>query len=114
MPRIRTVTLDSLSFKIAPLSYDEAEQYIKDGREMLDRDPKPTDEEWARRTLESVVNTLNKASANGNGSGHAWDVKRLTSELDMVTIQWLYREFMEMSGLRKPDMGEVPATSTGN
>lgn len=111
MPRVREITLDSLILKIAPLSYDEAEEYIKEGREMLNREPKPTDEEWAKRTLESVVKALNKAAGTANGNP-AWDIKRLTSELDMVTIRELYDEFMRMSGLQTAARGEAPATST--
>ncbi len=117
MPRVREIKLDSLSLKIAPLSWDEAEEYIKEGREMLQRDPKPSDEEWGRRTLDSVVKALNKGAAMANGNGNApWDAKKLTSELDIVTIQQLYEEIMKMSGLltvpRTQASGEAPATST--
>ena len=117
MPRIREIKLDSLSLKIAPLSWDEAEEYIKEGREMLHRDPRPSDEEWGRRTLDSVVKALNKGAASANGNGSApWDAKKLTSELDIVTIQQLYEEIMKMSGLltvpRTQASGEAPATST--
>ena len=113
MPRVRDVTLDGLTMKISPLTYDEVEEYIKSGKAMLAKDPKPTDEEWAMRSLNSVCIALNKASGNGN----TWDPKKLTGEVDMVMINKLYAEFMEMSGLttavRSPGTtGEVPATST--
>ena len=112
MPRIRTVSMDGMELKISPLSYDEAESYIKEGREMLERQgqEKPGNEEWAKRTLDSVVRALNKA-ANGN-EANRWDIRRLTSELDMIMINRLYQEFMEMSGLRTAPKGEDSATST--
>src|SRR6266849_4653290 len=103
--RIREVTMDGESKKIAPLSYDEAEAYIKQGQEMLKRDPLPSQEEWAARTLESVCLALNKAEGNTNGNAK-WDLPRLTKELDMVYIQRLFNEFMEMSGLRTLPKGE--------
>jgi len=115
MPRVREVPMDGVVLKISPLSYDEAEVYIKEGRDMLSREPKPTDEEWAARTLKSVVNALNKAagkeewSLNGDESK-----KKLTKELDMVYINKLYQEWLEMSGLvpKAVPQGGAPATST--
>jgi hypothetical protein len=116
MPRIREIELDGLVLKISPLSYDEAEQYINEGQDMLKRDPKPTEEDWAQRTLTSVVNALNKAAPMPNGEGDPpWNVKKLTTELDMVMINHLYKEFMVMSGLLTvpagKSAGEAPATS---
>jgi len=102
--------MDGMALKISPLSYDEAEVYIKDGQEMLKRDPTPSPEEWAMRTLESVCLALNKADGNTNGNAK-WNPKLLTKELDMVYIQHLFNEFMEMSGLRTLPKGEAPATS---
>jgi len=99
MPRVREITLDNLKFKIAPFSFDEAEQYIKESKEMLAREPKATTEEWSARTLNSVVLALNKAAALGGNGTAQWDAKKLTAEYDMLTIQELYEEFMRMSGL---------------
>lgn len=115
--RIREVTMDGFSIKISPLSWDEAEKYIEEGRALLNRDPKPTTEDWAKRTLDSVCFTLNKAAGTleGNKNGtKQWDLKRVTSELDMVFIQHIYQEFMKMSGLRvEATKGEAQATSSG-
>jgi hypothetical protein len=114
MPRIRELTLDSLKVKIAPLSWDEAEAYIKEGKEMLDRDPKVSAEDWAKRTLETVAQSMNRAAGSGNGTAE-WNVKKLTAELDMVSIQEIYAEILKMSGLlpvRAEIPGEVSATST--
>jgi hypothetical protein len=116
MPRVREITLDNLKLKISPLTWDEAETYIKEGQAMLARDPKPTNEEWAKRTLESVVLALNKgaaAAANGNGNaGDPWTVEKLKKEFDMISIQQLYDEFMKMSALKAATPGEAQATST--
>jgi hypothetical protein len=116
MPRIRELTFDNLKVKIAPLSYDEAEAYILEGKEMLARDPKPSLEEWAKRTLDAVVLALNRAAAATNSNGNnavLWDVKKVTTEFDMVTVQQIYEEFMKMSGLLRVNVpaGEAPATS---
>ncbi len=111
--RVREVTMDGMTLKISPLSYDEAEAYIKQGQEMVKRDPAPSQEDWALRTLESVCLALNKAEGNTNGNAK-WDPARLTKELDMVYIQYLFNEFMGMSGLRTLPKGEAPATSTSS
>ena len=111
--RIRAVTMDGETVMIAPLSWDEADDYIKQGQEMLKRDPPATQNDWAMRTLESVCFTLNKAAAkNGNGNGNAakWDPKKLASEMDMLMIQHIYSEFMKISGLKTATMGEAQAT----
>jgi hypothetical protein len=112
MPRIRTIEMDGVIVKISPLSFDEAEAYIKEGKAMVEKkDPKTSDDEWAARTLESVVRTMNKAQ---NGSGEAWTVKKVREEFDMVLINRIYREFMDLSGLlpAPSSTGEATATST--
>jgi hypothetical protein len=116
--RIREVTMDGFTVRIAPLSWDEAEKYIADGRALLNRDPKPTTEDWAQRTLESVCFTLNKAAGTLNGDKNGskqWDIKKATSELDMIFIQHIYQEFMRMSGLKvdATARGEAQAASSG-
>ena len=109
MPRVREIKLDSLVVRIAPLSYDEAEKYITEGKEMLDR--KASTEEWTKRMLASVVLSLNKATPALNMT-----TEKLVAEYDMLTLQEIYMEFMKMSGLRTgvPVPGEAPATSTSN
>ncbi|MFI4922969.1 MAG: hypothetical protein ACHP6J_04570 [Burkholderiales bacterium] len=112
MPRVREIKLDNLSFKIAPLSWDEAEAYIKEGKEMLSRVPVPQMEEWTTRTLQTVANALNRGSGATNGNG--WNADKLKAELDMVTIQELHTECMKMTGLftvSGTQAGEAPATS---
>lgn len=114
MPRVRAVTMDGLSLKISPLTYDEVDVYISEGKAMLEKVPPATQEEWAMRTINTVVTALNKA-VNGSGEKQ-WDAKRLTSELDMVMINKIYEDFMDMSGLRtgprEKATGEALATST--
>lgn len=115
--RIRVVAMDGEAVRIAPLSWDEAEAYIQEGKVLLERDPKPTTEDWAKRTLDSVCFTLNKAAGTLHGDVNgtkAWDVKKLTSELDMIFIQRIYQDFMSMSGLKTESTtkGEASATST--
>ena len=113
--RIREVTLDGESHKIAPMTYDEAEAFINEGKEMLARNPKPTDEDWAKRTLNSVLSALNRAAGT-----EVWNLtgddgkKKLTKELDMGMINHLHREYLIMSGILLPGAkaGEGPATST--
>jgi transcriptional accessory protein Tex/SPT6 len=127
MPRIRVVEMDGVSVKISPLTYDEAEQYINEGKALFEKQialDKNTDklepeqlqkaieemqERWANRTLETVVRALNKA-----GAEPSWDVKKLRGEFDMEFIKRVYREFMDMSGMlaTSSTSGGVPATST--
>jgi hypothetical protein len=114
MPRVREVTLDGLTLRISPLSYDEAEEYIKEGVEMIRRDPKPTQEEWAKRTLNSVVLALNKAAGKEEWTLNGEEgKKKLTKELDIGMINRLYEEFVELSSLSVvKQKGEALATST--
>jgi len=115
MPRVREIVMDGLSVKIAPLSYDEAEMYIKEGRELLAAEPPTPDDQWAKRTLISVVGALNKAAGKEEWTldGDATK-KKLTKEFDMVFIRRLYDEWLQMSGLVPASgaKGEAPATST--
>jgi hypothetical protein len=117
MPRVREVTMDGVTMKISPLSWDETKQYVEEGQALLNRDPKPTQDDWTMRTIESVCLTLNKAAGYkpGNGNGEPpWNPKRLTAELDMPFVLHLYSEFMKISGLKVNDPGEAPATSTSS
>lgn len=112
MRRIRTIKLDNLEFKVAPMSYDETEEYLRENLAMVER--KATEDEKAARTLDTVVKALNLA-ANGN-EADKWDRAKLTKELDTVTIIELHSKYLEMCSLRILKPGEVPAapTSTSN
>ena len=111
MPRIREITLDNLKIKIAPLSWDEAEAYIKEGKAMLEQQPPPTLEDWAKRTLTTVIQSMNKANPTLE-----IDIKKLSSEFDMVTVNEIFNEIMTMSGLmsKGKTSGEAQATSTSS
>jgi hypothetical protein len=114
MPRVRVITLDNLQERISPFTYDETEEYIKTGQEMIKREPPPDMKEWESRTLETVCFTLNKAKANGAvlQEEEKWTPAKLRKEYDMGFINFIYTEFMKMSGLRAPEPGENQATST--
>jgi hypothetical protein len=99
--------MDGVMLRISPLSYDEAQVYIEESIKLVQQDPKPTRQEWEFRTLDAVVLALNKAL---NGQGQQWDRARLTKELDIQMITYLYDQFVEMSALRPVPMGEVAAT----
>lgn len=109
MPRIREVTMDGITVKISPFSYDETEKYVLEGKEMLARQPAPPTEEWTTRSLKSVAFALNKADGK-----ETWTVEKVRQEYDMVLINFIYEEFMKMSGLMSvtPPQGEALATST--
>lgn len=109
MPRVRELTFDTLKVKISPLSWDEAEKYIAEGKEMLEREPKVSIDDWADRTVQSVALAMNKGAGTTD-----WTPVKVKTEMDMVTIQEIYNEFMKMSGLmaRTATPGEVQATST--
>jgi hypothetical protein len=116
MPRVRPVTMDGLTLNISPLTFDEFDEYLKENRRMLDQDPKPTDEEWSKRTLVTIIRSLNRAAGRDE-----WDLegaegkKKLTSELDIPFINKLHEEFLEISGLKVPKdgkAGESQATPT--
>jgi hypothetical protein len=115
--RIRTITLDNLQFKVAPLTYDETEEFIRQAKENAAKQPpaseveerKKWDEEQAARVLDTVVNALNLA-ANGDEKSK-WDRKRLTGEVDMQTIIDLHGEYLRICGLRVPKLGEETAAA---
>jgi len=101
MPRIRPITMDNLTVNIAPLSYDETENYVNEGRAMLQKkDPETTPEEWAQRTLKTVCFTLNKAAGVLGDKEKELTPTKLTQEYDMVFINFIYEEFLKMSGLQ--------------
>ena len=110
MPRVREIAMDGLALKISPFTWDQVETYLKEGQELAAKEPKATLEEWTARTLNTVVIGLNNA-VNGSG-GEKWTQKKLTSELDRVTILKLHKEFIELSGLEIPKQGEDTAAST--
>jgi len=114
MPRIRKIVLDGLELEIAPMSLDELDTYLKQGRELRDKQPPPTEEEWANRTWNTVCMALNKAqSAKGTlNNGNSWTISKLRAELDLPTVNAIHRVFLEMSGLELPKQGEGPATPT--
>jgi len=110
MPRIRSVTMDGCTLNISPLSFDQAEEFIKESKEMVGREPAPGNEEWAARTFRYVCLSLNKAIGK-----EEWTPEKLTKELDMVFIQKLFTDFMEMSGFpSKPGEDQATANSTLN
>lgn len=106
MRRIRTITLDNLQFKMAPFTYDETDEYLRENRELATKEPPQTDEEKAARVLDTVIRGLNFAV---NGDGAQWDRKRLTGELDSQTIMDLHAEFLRICGLTVKRPGEAEA-----
>jgi len=108
--RVREVTMDGFSLRISPFTYDEADVFLKQGRELVERDPKPTDEDWVKRTLDTVCVALNKPT--GATNGNSWTPERLRKELDGPFINYLFSQMMEISGMRVPKAGEAQATST--
>lgn len=113
MPRTRQFTMDGCTVTIAALSYDKTMEHFKTGKAMAAADPKPTEEEWANRTVEIVVWSLNRGQANNNGT--TWTVEKVRDEFDMLFIRKLHEEIMELTTGVKPqaETGEVLATSTG-
>jgi hypothetical protein len=107
--RIRTIELDGLSFKISPMTMDDVETYLAEGKKLVDADPKTDDAAWAKRTLRTVAAALNSQENDGK-----WEEKRVASELDMPTVRFVYAEYMKVSGLVAPEPGEARATSTSS
>jgi hypothetical protein len=109
--RIRDITMDGFTVKIAPFSFDAAEEYLKTNRELKAKNPPPTEADWTERVLQTVCASLNKAAGNTNGNA-PWDVKRVRAELDMVFVFYLHDEILRMSGIKLAQPGEALATST--
>lgn len=107
--RVRTIELDGLFFKVSPMTMNDVEEYLVEGRKLLDADPKTDEPTWAKRTLTTVAAALNSNKTDNDGE---WDEKRVASELDMPTVRFVYAEYMKMSGLVAPEPGEARATST--
>lgn len=103
MPRVRTIEMDGFTCKISPLSFDEADAFITESKEMIARDPKPTNEEWVARTLKTVCLALNKAEKD---KGKEWTSEILRKELDSLLINHIFSEFLIMSGVTVAKPGE--------
>jgi hypothetical protein len=108
MPRVREITMDGVTVRISPLSYDEAEKYITESKELASRQPPLSTDEWLKRQWDSVVFTLNKATPKTENE--RWTVEKLKSEFDMLLIAHIYEQFMQMSGVVSVPKGEAEAT----
>lgn len=95
-------------FKIASLTAAEADKYVSEAKEMMERNKegRVAPEEWIARQRQVVCDALNKAVPNG---GETWTPARLAAELDNPAINELNEKIMERSGLR---VGEVPAAAS--
>ncbi len=104
MPRVREFSMDGFSVKIAPLTLVEADNFIKEGQQLLSSNASP--EDWLKRTIELVCRSLNKA-----GNADPWNEGRLRGEMDLALMNALYREILEFSGLTvtKVSKGEETA-----
>jgi hypothetical protein len=88
--RVHEVYMDGISVRIAPLTFDETEQYIEENRASA----KHTHREWTERSLETVCRALNKAAGR-----EAWTIERIKSELDLAFFLYLHEQILNKSGL---------------
>lgn len=97
---VRTVTfkMDDVEVRLATMSWAQAEHFVKEGKEMLERTP--TSGEWLDRTLEVVARSLANTDAGA-----------LKESYDMPTINAMYLKILEASGLRTTNEGEAKAVS---
>jgi hypothetical protein len=96
MIRVCDFQMEGVKLKIASMSFSLAEKYVKESGELLARtDVKP--EEWMTREHQTVLEALNRANSNGDGS---WTVERIRDEMDIPTINAIYLRILEISGLR--------------
>lgn len=99
--------MDGFEVDYASMSVLEAEQFVKEGNELIAKmnaDPEKFDQtSWLDRRNRAVVASLNKAKGETE-----WTIEKLKSETDLVIMKALFDAILEWSGL-KP--GEVPAAS---
>lgn len=99
MARTRTVTLDDVQFKIAALSFKEAEELF----------PTPSRERTADEQVafmgEVICRSLNKVN------GDEWTQEKLKAELDIPLYLWLYNQILELCGIKPASPGEAKAAS---
>lgn len=107
MPRIREISMDGVTLKIAPFSFDEMKKYMETNKKMVE--DKAADEEWSKRAFATVVASLNKAAGSDE-----WNTEKLAAEYDLPFITYLHEQILEFSGLKQRAPGGVPATSTGS
>ena len=96
---------DGQAFKIASMSVREAEEFVEEGKRLLEK--AKTDEvaaeTWLRRRNEVILASLNKVAGE-----EAFRAETMKDEFDLPTLDALYSKILEFSGL-KP--GEVVAAS---
>jgi hypothetical protein len=93
--RLRTVKLDNLSATVAPLSFDQAQDFSVKYQRLAAR--QASEEEIAALTIQAVADGLNNALSAAEFRD--WNVGRVRSEFDAGFISALSNTIFEMSGL---------------
>jgi hypothetical protein len=99
MARTKTVTLDDVSFKIAALSFKEAEELFPTSA------PQRTADEQIAFMGDLICRSLNKVN------GDEWTPEKLKAELDIPLYLWLYNQILELCGIKPASPGEAKAAS---
>jgi hypothetical protein len=92
MARSKTVTIEGEQFTIAPLNIDQVESHLTDTPDRNDING------WRNHTLKAIAHSLNNAS--GETNGNAVTIEMLRQRLDLLLLDGLYKEVLQVSGLR--------------
>jgi hypothetical protein len=100
--------MEGISLKLASMSVAEAEQFVNEGNDFLERMKRGElkAEEWIERRNRAVVASLSKASP-----GVKYDVDWLKNELDLPTIAAAYDRILDFSGLKPGEAVAVADSS---
>jgi hypothetical protein len=104
--RVCNFEMDGITLKLASMSVNEAEAFVKEGNEFIERmkreELKP--EEWLTRRNKVVITSLNKA-------GGIWTEETLKEEFDLPLLDAFYSRLLEFSGLKPGEATAVLASS---
>lgn len=107
MPRTKTIELDGAAFVIAPLTVAQVEQYLET--------PVEQKSELLGRLLPRSMCGLIALSLGNAGASGDWTPERVREEMDLDTVDVLYKEVLLFSRMKLVKSGEtMPAAPEGS
>jgi hypothetical protein len=94
MHRVVTFEQDSVSIKLASMTWTKAKAQVAEGMRMVNDGEKITNEDWLNSLIQTVVTSLNLADPQAG-----WTAEKLQDEFDMPTIRAMKDRIFEISGL---------------